>query len=264
MKTHPEHNEETSIGHELMNVAYHFLLIEANLRFANKPHTFFQVLKYLLQVLACQDPNKFHFAIARRSLTHPGNERAVDMLARALVKAFQKLNELLQWPSDFAKQLKYQQTSPEMFCTPSYLNITEIPDANEKLFFTKNGLTLWDSAYIQLLASFGATGKSQAEALTKKMQTSNTNTWDPLFWLQRPSPETESQFFYTGAFSILANILWEDIVEPKITQQQRSLIQARTSPKITTIEIKQHVQLVNGIELLSTIQIPTELKEVRY
>lgn len=263
MKTHQEHSEEASIGHETMNMAYHFLLIEANLRLANKPHTFFQVLKYLLQVIACQDPDKFHFAIARRSVIQPENEKAVDMLARALIKAFQKLNELLQWPADFTKQVKYQQTSPEMLCTPSYLHITEVPSINEKQFFTESGLTLWDSAYIQLLTSFSTTGKAQAEALANKMQSSTHNAWNPFFWLQKPSPETGSQFFHTEAFSILAHVLWKDIVEPKITQQQRSTSQACVSKKITTIEIKQHVQLVNGIELLSTIQIPAELNAMR-
>jgi len=256
-----EGSEETTFGHKMLNMAYRFLLIEANLKQINKPHTFFQVLKSFLQLIASKNPNRFHFDIAEMTLKHFGqdvskNKHVADTLARELVKACHTLNENISWPDDFAKQVKYQQSAPKKLCEVTYLTVTEVHEADETQFFTKDGLSLWDSALIQLLASFGVTGKAQAIAHAKKMQESS-NHWNPLFWLM---PHAEKPFFHTEAFFCLATVLWKDIVEEKINVTQKNIVPS-TNSKTGIIEIKQQLHLMNGFELISTMHIPIDLKE---
>jgi len=67
MKDRAMQNHAT-FGEQMLNSAYRFLLIEAHLKGIEKPHVFFQVLKNFLHQLARQDPNQFHYDIAKKSI----------------------------------------------------------------------------------------------------------------------------------------------------------------------------------------------------
>lgn len=217
--------EESAIafGEQTLNTAYCFILIEANLKYATKPHTFFQLIKNFLKIVASKDPNQFHFDIARIALHRLGkatlqNKHTVDMLARELVTTCCLLNEQLQLPDSIAKLMQQEKTSPKRFCEPSYLTIIELPDIEDTLenhFFTKNGLSIWDNNYLKLIASFGNAGEVHCNAFLKKYKNCDKK-WNPLFWFNQLGVEPKGHLFHSPAFLNLATILWEDIVKRRI------------------------------------------------
>ena len=115
----------TSYSEQAMVLACRFTSLESSLKIADKPHTFFQLLKNFLETIRSQDPHTFHYDIARNALNSidneiAQNEKAIDMLARELVKACGKLNGRLKMPTSFAKLIKYDQRIPGRSLSPHY------------------------------------------------------------------------------------------------------------------------------------------------
>jgi len=254
----------TTFSERSLNVAYSFILVEANLKHTAKLHTFFQLLKGFLQIVATADPNNFHFEIARKVLSHINesllkNEHALDLLARELLKAIHTLRAQLQWPSELIHKIQLSQGSPAQFCEQPYLTIHELPDIDETQFFTNSGVTLWDNIYLSLLSSIGPTGKKQAQ----KMRASPT--WNPKFWFTEKNPEANIDFFHSSAFLGLAAILWKDIAEKKVRFAENNVpsLSANVHLPIRKVLCPQtHVsesqmQLINGFDLLASIDATT-------
>lgn len=204
---------------QALAIACRFSILEASLKSTLKPHMFFQFLKNFLETIRSQDPNKFHYDIARHALSHLDkdalkNEQTLDMLAREFMKACHTLDEDLKIPAAFAKLIKREQVTPEKPSNP-YIIIVQLPEiliGLEELFFTPTELSIWDSAYLKLIASIGSTGKEQAALQTKKFQESS-DKWDSLFWFKNQGVDEEGQFFHSPAFLGLAAILWKDVVK---------------------------------------------------
>ena len=255
---------------QAMTLACRFSTIEGSLRSATKPHTFFQLLKNFLETIRAEDPTTFHYDIARTALNHLDkealkSEQAVDMLARELVKASLLFDEQLKFPTSFAKLIKRDQAIPG----DPYLLIVELPktlSAIDEQFFSSDGLALWDSAYIKLLQNIGITGKKQSIALTKEF-VSRDKKWDARFWFKEQDLEDGVHFFHSPAFLGLAAVIWEDVVEkrvkfahknvPSLTTNVHMPLREVLSPKTSIVEIEQQMQLINGVELLGSIDVPT-------
>lgn len=209
----------TAYSEQAMILACRFSLIEAGLKSANKPHTFFQLLKNFLETVRSQDPTQFHYDIARYALQAIDkeiikNEEAIDRLARELLKACDRLDNQLKMPASFAKLIKYDQRKPN----DPYLLIIELPKALialEELFFGSVQLAIWDIEYLTLLSSIGSTGKMQSTEILKQFLALATK-WNARFWFQERDLENGARFFHTPAFYSLAVALWEDIVKKAV------------------------------------------------
>lgn len=209
----------TAYSEQSMVLACRFTLIESALQSANKPHTFFQLLKNFLETIKSQDPTQFHYDIARYALhiidkEVVKNEEAIDLLARELLKACDRLDRQLKMPTSFAKLIKYDQRRPN----DPYLLIIELPKALialEELFFGSVQLAIWDIEYLTLLSSIGSTGKVQSTEILKQFLNMATK-WNARFWFQEHDLENGARFFHTPAFYCLAAVLWEDIVKKAV------------------------------------------------
>ncbi len=217
------HEEDyATLSEQAMFFACRFALIESNLVNSNKPHTFFQLLKNFLETINTKDPHKVHYDIARNALhlrndTTKNNIYCIDMLAREFAVSCQLLDERLKMPAIYIKLLKYKQTTSKNFRDP-YLTVVQLPqscDVFEDLFFTENGLSIWDDEYLQLLEKIGPTGIVRSTELREIFAT-HKNRWDALFWMQPQDAERGISFFLSPAFLELATILWEDKVKMKI------------------------------------------------
>lgn len=259
---------------QALAIACRFSLLEASLKTATKPHMFFQLLKNFLETIQSQDPNKFHYDIARRALSHLDkealkNELALDMLARELMKACQTLDEYLKAPAAFAKLIKREQDTSKGLSNP-YITIVKLPEALiglEEQFFTTTNLSIWDSSYVKLIASIGSTGKEQAALQAKKFQDSS-DKWDSLFWFKKQGVDEEGQFFLSPAFLGLAAILWKDVVEKRVKFSDKNVPSLSTnihlpikkvlSPKTRLLiaENTKQYQLINGSDLVCMIDVP--------
>ena len=203
---------------QAMTLACRFSTIEGSLRSATKPHTFCQLLKNFLETIRSEDPNAFHYNIARAALTHLDkealkNEHSVNMLARELLKACLLLDEQLKFPTSFAKLIKRDQAIDN-----PYLLIVELPKTLSILdeqFFTSDGLAIWDREYLKLLQNFGTTGKWQSRVLAKEFSHYAVK-WNARFWFKEHDLEYGVHFFCSPAFLGLAAVLWEDVVEKEV------------------------------------------------
>jgi len=205
-----------SLSEQTITAACRFILLETGLSNANKPHTFFQLLKNFFGTMRSQDPHLFHYDIARSTLYHLDkealkHEQAIDRLAREFMKACHALDDRLLLPASFARLIRRSQTAQEGFSDP-YLTVIELPKALcafDEQFFTADGLTIWDREYLQLLETIGPKGKEQSQQLRKKCINYDMK-WDALFWLRKQDLENGVHFFHTPAFLGLAATLWED------------------------------------------------------
>ena len=166
-------------GQEALDLLYRFKIIEDLLKRKQRPHMFIQIVKNFLFSTSSQDPNKFHFEIARMSLSLIKEEKhdnyAIDMLARALVESCNKLEKELKTP-DVLLNLKIEckKKDPDSKEDISYyLDFVECHEAHEefeKQFFEKNGLSIWDNKYLRLLNTLGSEGKKRAKEQTDKLE----------------------------------------------------------------------------------------------
>lgn len=171
----------STFSEQIMALACRFTILEDSLKNTSKPHMFFQLLKHFLDTVESQDPNTFHYYIARVALNHLAkniseNEQALDMLARELVNACCALNEQLKIPPIFAKLLQQKPVLSKKPLDP-YIAIIELPkalDALDGLFFTNSQLSLWDNAYIRFLENTGPSGKKRSRELLHKFANGST------------------------------------------------------------------------------------------
>ena len=211
---------------QAMMLACRLSLIEESLESANRPHTFCQLLKNFMETVRSEDPNKFHYDIARETLQQLDkealkNEQAVDMLAREFMKACLAFDEKFSLPANFAKRIRRN----HLASYDPYLSIVNLSNtlvAVDEQFFTKDGLTIWDSEYLALLESTGAVGKKQSTELSKKLSSADAK-WNNRFWFREQSLEGDVHFFQTPAFLGLAAVLWEDVVERRARLTSKSV-----------------------------------------
>lgn len=261
-------------GDQALDMLYRFKIIKDFLKNKNKPHLFIQILKNFLFTISSQDPTKFHFEIARQSLAKIDekeleNTQSIDLLARSLVEACNKLYKKLKIPSDLEKLINdCREADPNKKEIVSYyLDFVECPEANEefeKQFFEENGLSLWDNTYFKQLRSSGAKGREYVKEFSEKIK-NKENGWDQYFWFV--NPEIDESFFHSPALIILASTLWEDEVKgrvrfankqvPALTTSVNEPINKILSPKNKVIEKENQLQLFHKESLVGTIQIPT-------
>lgn len=206
-----------AISEQAMTQSCRFSIIEAHLMNADKPHTFFQLLKSFLETIRSKDPNIVHYEIARKTLCHLDgdilkNEEAVDMLARELLKACDFLDDRLKLPVGFAKLLSPRQKQPDF----PYITITELSHILPEIdcsFFTDEGLSIWDKEYCDLVYNIGKNGIKQSKEILNNLSQAK---WDARFWFKQISVDKDGHFFNSSAFLELAAVLWKDIVERRI------------------------------------------------
>lgn len=225
-------------GSQALEVAYRLRIIEANIKDANRAHLQFQLVKKFLDAISFKDPLHFHYDIARQALSSVAaealqNDHAIDLLARELVKALNKLSKKLktpQWLNQCCEECdRLCQEKPDSKISSFHICLfPKADDLFEEQFFS-NGFTVWDEAYLHLLKSIGPRGRKEAVELSKKIK----NLRPLSFWFCTPNQNEGVYYFHSVAFIGLAAILWEDICKKSI-EKHKNTVPALTKKIITT------------------------------
>lgn len=206
--------------------------IELRLMKPIQPLDFFDQLKNFLETNNTQDPNLFHYEIARKTLSvldprFLANENAIDRLARDLLNHCRQLKEkLIQ-------------------------------------FYFLEELYLWDHIYLKLLSDVGKTGKNEAKQLIPKLKRLNGEL-SFAFWFLI---QNETQSFHSPAFHILAAVLWKDRIKkwiafeaanvPALTTGSYHPLRKLLSAQMYAETTPQQVQIIHEENLIGKIDIPT-------
>lgn len=257
--------------------------LEIKFEHPQNSHVIFQLIKGFISVLATTDPTRVHYDIVRATLKRIdegllNNTMLIDLMARSLVEHCHKLNLSIKTPSAFKSLLekapqKKENFSPESGRVAPYLKITKVqssPKLEEQ--FEKNGIFLWDHAFLIILKRTGKNGTSAAEeykeSFKRRLEQFKSEGKSPLhFWFNTESPTPENPFHISPALKILTNCIYEDIIrkriefrernEPAFTTSVQQSITKMLSPKNQVIEKEKSIQLFHQESLLGSIQVPT-------
>lgn len=166
---------------------------------------FFKAAIYSILFLSAEDPSRLHYQAAREILREiggtelEGEEKARDLLARALVKECQ----------EFAKNF-------QSVC---------LKNISEKDIFSPQNILVLDECFASHIEKIGPSGKEMSRALLEASKSwregylQNLNVL-ALFrlWVDFDIPP-----YYCRYLKLLAEILWKDWVEEKFQRNQKHL-----------------------------------------
>lgn len=232
---------------------------------------FLQALKNFLLAISSRDPTPFHFDIARKTLGAFNKEALKDddnvyLLAKSFLESCNKLNKKIKITNSIEKTMSACRKLDEHDRVSYYLDFAEFPQANnmfEKQFFGKEGLSIWDIAYLKILISTGPNGQEQAKILSGKFK-EKEEKWDRFFWFRKP--DQEDQFFHSPAFLTMAGALWKDQVEKRVNFSNKNVPALTTSihlpisqmltPKNKVVECDNTIQVFHQDSLIGIVPIP--------
>ncbi len=202
-----------------------------DLKSADSDFAWFTVTLHLINLFGSQDPSPVHFATARESLRNLKieNDKAVDILARALVVECQNFRECIF--NKFSIQNTSLTTDNQLIAKLNNGKDWLIPEKTEHPDFvcSQNECNTIDLFFSEFLENFGTFGKETSkiikESAPKRYQKykdseyseeNRQEAWS--VWI----PKEKSSLF-SPFLSVLANVIWNDKCKQRWDREKKNV-----------------------------------------
>ena len=232
-----------TFGQETLNLIQTFEYIRIESQTVNNPFNAFQIIHAFISALATRDPNPAHYENIRTILkeVEPSlleDNLAIDMLARALSDNCRALKHKLDesMPKDFGQLLEATKKESASAVLKSgkdseaLLEILDLPEGTKiGTVFKRNGMHLWDQAYLEILNEIGKNGKEAAGKLKPIFKERYNNDKasgkiDLSYWLNTgKNGKTQNPIYTTPTLQLLTKKILKDEIKRKLNFKKKNI-----------------------------------------